>query len=707
MNRFQRIISLKRLLAIKATSKQHVEGLPEPADNIENGLALNHRLIFNSKQQMMELEGRLLFDAAAGATGLDIGVDALDDIGFDIDHDDSENIDPAVSAILADALDFTTAAYSKTIVFVDSAVSDLSGFLNVDDPRLEFFLIDSSEDGIGQIADVLAGRSDVESVHIISHGQAGALVLGNSSVNRGDLSGYSTELAIIGDALSDGGDLLIYGCNVAEGEIGQKFIQSISRMTGADVAASSDWTGDNSQGGDWELEASVGEIDVSAIFGTDGDIGYSNLLAAPTITAPATVNAIEDVPYEFLTPSLIPTISVYDADNDDLLVTLNVVNGTLELTDSTSVLVGGNGTGSIVLFGSFADINADLATLTYTANLNYSGADTLSIMSDDVLSNSTSYTTIAVIPTNDAPQIAIPSGQTISEDTQTLVAGISISDVDGGGAGLFTVDVSVAHGELDLNSAGITITYRSATSDALTLSGTKAAINTALGTLTYKSNQGFAGPDALAINVNDNGNGGGGAQVANDVLDVIVIAKEDSDFNISDTDPTDGFLNGLDDLDNEGLSNISFPGPKLTVASAIGEFRVINDAEPMRAVVEGREDDFDASLNPDADETPIRAGLSFDQEQRDFKANVLSPIGLADSLNSDHDLTQSVDQDPDSEQSSEDKAKAAIAPTENESTKDIGGIPTSDAIELSADKFDRDVDQLLDDLGVPNSSRDE
>ncbi|MFK8035808.1 MAG: DUF4347 domain-containing protein [Hyphomicrobiales bacterium] len=705
MNRFQRIISLKRMLAIKATSEQDAQNSPARRDNVRSGVDLSSHPVFKSKPQMMELEGRLLFDAAIGATGLDIGVDALDDVGFDADNDDSEFIDPAVSAILADALDFTTAAYSKTIVFVDAAVSDLSGFLNLDDPRLEFLLIDSNEDGIGQIADALAGRSDVESVHIISHGQAGALLLGSSSVNRGDLSGYSAEMAIIGDALSDGGDLLIYGCNVAEGEIGQKFIQSISRMTGADVAASSDWTGDTSQGGDWELEASVGEIDVSEIFGTDGDVGYSNLLAAPTITAPATVTATEDVTYDFVTVTLAPEISVYDADNDDLLVVLSVSNGTLSVVDVASVLSGGNGTDTLVLFGSFTDINANLATLTYTGDPNFNGTDTLSISSDDLTATALSNTSITVTAVNDAPEITVPIGQTVSEDTQTLIPGLSISDVDDG-AGSIAIDLSVAHGALDLNAAGITITYRSANSDALTLSGTKAALNTALGTLTYKSDQGFAGPDALSVNVNDNGNvGAGGPQIGNDVLEVIVIAKEDSDFNISDTDPTGGLV---DDLElSDGLGSFIFPPPKLTVASAIGEFRVINDAEPMRAVVEGREDDFDASLNHDADQAPMRAGLSLDQEQRDFNANIFSPKGLADNLHSDHDLQSVADQGSESKQNSNSEADTKAPSKEDGSESKTEATPTSDAIDLSADKFDRDVDQLLNDLGAPNSSRDE
>lgn len=833
MNRLQRIHSLMRLLAVRATPAEdlyesNLHGRTE--DKTSSAARKSH---FHAKQQFMELEGRLLFDAAIGASGFEIGADTLDDAGLAGSDDDSDIIDPAVSAILSDALDFTSAPYSKTIVFVDAAVSDLSGFINVDDPSLEFFLLNPAEDGIRQIADALAGRTDVESAHIISHGQAGALVLGNTMISRGDLSGYSAELMMIGDALSDGGDLLIYGCNVAEGKTGQKFIESLSKMTGADVAASSDWTGDVSQGGDWELEVSVGQIDVSEIFGTDGDVGYANLLAAPTNTAPASVTVVEDVPYNFLTPALgTPTVSVYDADNDNLDVTLNVSNGTMTVVNVAGISISGSGGDTVVLSGSYSDINLSLATLTYQTDQDFAGTDTLVITTGDATATAISNTQIIVSPVDDAPEIVVPAAQNITEDTQTLIAGIAISDVDGN-SGMLTVDLSVASGSLDLNVSGIVVTYRSSGSDALTLSGTRAALNTALATLTYNPNQDFVGADALTVDISDDGSSGagvilidsdsvtlnvtpvndipvltapaggydvvgetttalsglsfndvdadpasnliltvsvangflsytgpigaaagnpagdtsltfvatqatlnsvlaqlnytgdigfvgmdqmlvmvddiggtgaGGAQISSDNVGIEVHSKDEGDFNISDTDPTGLTFNPLDDLSNpDGLSNISFPPPKLTVASAIGEFRVANDVEPMRAVVEGREDDLPKSLNPDSDGLPIRAGLSFDQESRDFKANVFAPSGLADELDGDRDLT------PDAEAAEADKNQNENkdTPDEEETDSNSDGKPTLDAIELSADQFDRNVDQLLDDLGAPDPSRNE
>lgn len=701
MNRFQRIHSLKRLLAVSAASAKNAHVSDTVDDSSQNDPASANLPMFNTKHQLVELEARLLFDAAIGVTGFDVGADAFDDLGADSNNDGSDILDPAVSAILSDALDFTSALHSKTIVFVDAAVSDLSGFLGQDDPHLEFFLLDANEDGIGQIADALAGRTDVESVHIISHGKAGALALGNTMVNRADLSGYSAELAIIGDAIAHGGDILIYGCNVAEGQAGQNFVEALSKMTGADIAASSDWTGDEAQGGDWDLEVSVGEIDVSAIFGTDGDLGYSNLLAAPTNTAPASVTVVEDVSYAFLGAEL---ISVNDADFDNLTVELSVSDGTLTLTDFTGIVLSGNGTDTIIMSGSHVDISLNLATLAYTTDQDFNGTDTLVISSADATSTTISNTAINVSPVNDAPGITVPGAQNVTEDVQTLIAGISISDVDDTG-GLLSVDLSVASGSLDLNTSGIVVTFRSAASDTLTISGTKAALNSALSTLTYKANLGFMGPDALTVSVNDNGNtGAGGAQTVNDNVGIEVHANENSDFNISDTDPTGLTFDLLDDLgSSDGLNIINFPPPKLTVASAIGEFRVVNDLEPMRAVVEGREDDLATSLNPDDDEPPIRSGLSLDEEGRDFKANVFAPTGLADDLENYQDPAQQpATAESDTDENANDTSREA--PDADGDTDDKA---SSDAVDLSADKFDRNVDQLLDDLGAPSQSKDE
>ena len=57
--------------------------------------------------------------------------------------------------------------------------------------------------------------------------------------------------AAIGEHVAEDGDILLYGCNVAQSENGKAFANQLASLTGADIAASIDSTGGNYG---WELE---------------------------------------------------------------------------------------------------------------------------------------------------------------------------------------------------------------------------------------------------------------------------------------------------------------------------------------------------------------------------------------------------------------------------------------------------------------------
>jgi hypothetical protein len=78
-----------------------------------------------------------------------------------------------------------------------------------------------------------------------------------------------------------------------------------------------------------------------------------------------------------------------DPDGGRLTVTLAVSHGTLTLGKTAGLTVSGNGTASVSLSSSIADLNAALASLAYRGVLNFSGADVLTIgVSDGSLSSS-------------------------------------------------------------------------------------------------------------------------------------------------------------------------------------------------------------------------------------------------------------------------------------------------------------------------------
>ncbi|NTW99233.1 MAG: DUF4347 domain-containing protein, partial [Geobacteraceae bacterium] len=151
---------------------------------------------------------------------------------------------------------------SKTMVFFDSRVNDLDLLISQFEAGTEYRVLDARHDGLLQIEELLAGKSDYSSIQIISHGALGSITIGSTLLNSSNLYDYLSQLETIGQALSDSGDLLLYGCNVGAGDAGQQFVEALSQMTGADVAASDDLTGGTIVGGDWELEVTSGDVDI-------------------------------------------------------------------------------------------------------------------------------------------------------------------------------------------------------------------------------------------------------------------------------------------------------------------------------------------------------------------------------------------------------------------------------------------------------------
>ena len=177
-----------------------------------------------------------------------------------------------------EALDFIQSPFSNSLVFIDSAVVNPQMLSAAASPHLEIVMLDSARDGIAQISEKLAQRANVSSIHVVSHGQPGSLQLGTTQLSLDNQADYHDILGGWSDALTDTADILLYGCDVATGDSGQAFIQELSTLTGADVAASTDLTGSNALGGDWNLEATTGAIEAGLAFQPWIEDAYNSVL---------------------------------------------------------------------------------------------------------------------------------------------------------------------------------------------------------------------------------------------------------------------------------------------------------------------------------------------------------------------------------------------------------------------------------------------
>ncbi|RZV51533.1 MAG: DUF4347 domain-containing protein, partial [Pseudomonadales bacterium] len=181
----------------------------------------------------------------------------------------NQNSSDALAALLPELNDPDFAR--QEIIFVDAATPDYEQLLrgiasDAGDTQYIVFLLDDTKDGVEQIADVLGNYSGLEAIHLVSHGEAGAIALGNGVLDAEGIVASNEALITWGSALSEGADLMIYGCNLAASDAGQAMLASLATVTGADVAASDDLTGAASLGGDWDLEYQTGNIETQVAF---------------------------------------------------------------------------------------------------------------------------------------------------------------------------------------------------------------------------------------------------------------------------------------------------------------------------------------------------------------------------------------------------------------------------------------------------------
>jgi hypothetical protein len=149
---------------------------------------------------------------------------------------------------------------------------------------------------------------------------------------------------------------------------------------------------------------------------------------APVNTVPGGQTLNEDSTKTFSSANS-NAITVADADvgGGNLTTTISVLHGTLTLGGTSNVSVTGNGTGSVQVTGTAADINAALNGTVYAPTGNFNGSDTLTVLTGDNGNTGTGGTqtgsdtvALTVNAVNDAPTVVNGTTATapaINEDT--------------------------------------------------------------------------------------------------------------------------------------------------------------------------------------------------------------------------------------------------------------------------------------------------
>ncbi|MGO4527213.1 Ig-like domain-containing protein [Microvirga sp. 2MCAF35] len=215
------------------------------------------------------------------------------------------------------SLELAIAAPRKEIVFIEDDVADIGTLLSGIGRDKEVILLDSTQDGLHQIAQALVGRSGIDALHIISHGEAGAAHLGSLILGSANLDAYRDDLQGIRQGMSADGDILLYGCNIGA-DSGVDFVQQLAIATGADVAASNDLTGSAALGGDWNLEVVSGQVETAAVVHAQTAALYQNVLnfAPGTYSFGNTANFISGLNVSDPQKAAVSTDVVYRLNGD-------------------------------------------------------------------------------------------------------------------------------------------------------------------------------------------------------------------------------------------------------------------------------------------------------------------------------------------------------------------------------------------------------
>jgi len=265
--------------------------------------------------------------------------------------------------------------------------------------------------------------------------------------------------------------------------------------------------------------------------GTNIDLGTVNVdIGAvnddPVNTVPGTQTIAEE------TTTAISGISITDVDAAaaSLTTRLQVSNGVVNVTLSggATISAGSNGTADMTIQGSVTDINATLASLTYTGNTDVVGtaADTLTVTTND-LGNTGSggakqdvdNIQIDITAVNDAPVITSSATASLAEN-QTAVLTVTTTDVDSPADTVtYSITGGADQGSFSINGSTGVLTFSTAPDfETPTDVGTDNVYD-----VQVTANDGAGGTDVQSISV-----------TVTDVNDTAPVVTASQSFNVSE-----------------------------------------------------------------------------------------------------------------------------------------------------------------------------
>jgi filamentous hemagglutinin family protein len=429
-------------------------------------------------------------------------------------------------------------------VFIDSTVKDYQTLIDGTNGGSSITVINPDQYGIQKVTETLASVTGANSLHIVSEGDVGNFWLGKDFVSTENIANYANELQAWKTALSPAANILLYACNLANGENGAALVQAVKNYTGHEVSASTDLTGSSNLGGNWNLEYQTGKLNTGVVFSSEAQNSYNGRLVTFTTTN------INDAGAGSLRQAILDANALAGADTIRFNTTgvfatpqtINLTTGTLNITQALTIQ--GTGASNLTVRGNntFGIFNITAGNVTF---------DGLTITNGRGVNG-------GGISNNGAGALTVTNSN-VSGNTATNWGGGIFSN-----GGVLTVTNSNVSGNTATNIGGGILSF-----GALTVSNSNVSNNTATNIGAggiYGGNTTTITNSTVSGNITGNAVGGGG--IAIDALGVLILTNSTVSGNKSRLDgggiyfffsrgtiSNSTITNNTADSDNNGTGN--------------------------------------------------------------------------------------------------------------------------------------------------------
>ena len=184
-------------------------------------------------------------------------------------------------------------AHITGLVFIDPTVPEPELLLRDLPAPYQAICLTDQTDAVDQITHHLRDYDGLETLHIVTHGSPGQLHFSNAVLSSQTLSQYWDQLVSWSTAMAPDAEVLLYGCETGQGEVGSQLIKDLSFITRCTIVASDEAIGHVSLNASWALTLTSHDKPVKASLFTNSEAQQSWLHTLATTLSAGDMAVIE------------------------------------------------------------------------------------------------------------------------------------------------------------------------------------------------------------------------------------------------------------------------------------------------------------------------------------------------------------------------------------------------------------------------------